>query len=92
MNATMTARTDERPVLKLAQCILTNENPLFDWSRVMSYGRRGLPRLQRPGVGNGSSLPLGDELLVFDVIDDGLSVAEHCCWDREVSVEERTVV
>ena len=43
--------------------------------------------------GSGGSLLLGDELLIFYVIDDGLSVAKHCCgWDEEVSVEGRTVV
>ena len=29
----MTARTDDSPVLKLAQCKLINKNPWFDWSR-----------------------------------------------------------
>ena len=31
-----TARTEESPVEKLAQCKLTRENPLLDWSRDMS--------------------------------------------------------
>ena len=33
---TTTARTDDRPVEKLAQCKLMKLNPLFDWSSVTS--------------------------------------------------------
>ena len=36
MMQTTTARTDDRPVEKLAQCKLMNENPWFDWSKVTS--------------------------------------------------------
>ena len=31
------ARTDDNPVLKLAQCMLTKLNPLLDWSNATSW-------------------------------------------------------
>ena len=31
-----TARTEDNPVEKLAQCMLTRENPLLDWSKEIS--------------------------------------------------------
>ena len=34
--ARTTARTEDKPVLKDAQWMLTKENPLLDWSRLMS--------------------------------------------------------
>ena len=34
--ATKTARTEESSVLNEAHCMLMNENPLFDWSKVTS--------------------------------------------------------
>ena len=34
--AKTTARTDDNPVLKLAQWMLTKEKPWFDWSRLTS--------------------------------------------------------
>ena len=36
MKRTTTAKTEDNPVEKLAQWITMNENPLFDWSMLVS--------------------------------------------------------
>ena len=69
------ARTDDNPVLKLAQCILTKLKPLFDWSngevRLVFHGDGGR------GSRGGRCEELGDLLLQSVTVNEVVSVAEQ---------------
>ena len=92
-----TARTEESPVEKLAQCKLTREKPLFDWSREM-WSEESVISVSLGVDGGGfSDITDGlamfldvllDELLFMYLVDEVLAIAEqkgcHCC----VGVEE----
>ena len=83
-----TARTEESPVEKLAQCKLTREKPLFDWSRemwseesVISVSRMTSASSWAWTVGASVTPPmfldiLLDELLFMYLVDEVLAIAE----------------